>query len=123
MVRVTQVALPLLEKSENPVVVNVSSGLGSFALVTDPDSHQFGVHSIVYSATKAAINMLTVRYAQAIPSVKFNAVDPGFLATDLHGNNSAEDPAVGAEVVARFATIGKDGPTGTFQAKDGELAW
>ena len=123
VVRVTQAALPLLEKSDNPVVVNVSSGLGSFSLVSDPDSHQFGVHSIVYSATKAAINMLTVRYAQAVPSVRFNAVDPGFLATDLHGSSSAEDPAVGAAVVARLAAIGKDGPTGTFQAKDGYVAW
>lgn len=123
VVRVTQAALPLLEKSENPVVVNVSSGLGCFALVTDPDSHQFGVHSIVYSATKAALNMLTVRYAQALPGIKFNAVNPGFLATDLHGDDTAQNPATGAEVVARLATIGKDGPTGTLQDRHGDLAW
>ena len=123
VVRTTQAALPLLRRSDNPVVVNVSSGLGSFAMVTDPGSHQFGVHSIVYSATKAAVDMLTVRYAQAVPEIKFNAVDPGHLATDLHGNSSAQDPAVGAEVVARLATIGPDGPTGTFHAGDGEIAW
>ncbi|GGL22633.1 short-chain dehydrogenase [Phycicoccus endophyticus] len=123
VVRVTQAALALLHRSDCPVVVNVSSGLGSFALVTEPTSHQFGVHSIVYSATKAAVDMLTVRYAQAVPSVRFNAVDPGFLATDLHGNAAAADPAVGAEVVARLASIGVDGPTGGFFDKDGELAW
>ena len=123
VVRVTQAALSLLRNSENPVVVNVSSGLGSFAMVTDPDSHQFNVHSIVYSATKAAIDMLTVRYAQALPDIKFNAVSPGRLATDLHGDYTAQSPTVGAEVVARVASIGSDGPTGTFQSKDGELAW
>ena len=123
VVRVTQAVLPLLRRSDNPVVVNVSSGLGSFALVTDPASHQFGVRSIVYSATKAAVDMLTVRYAQAVPGVKFNAVDPGRLATDLHGDFSAPSPAVGAEVVARWASIGPDGPTGTFHDQDGELAW
>ncbi|MEV7629773.1 SDR family NAD(P)-dependent oxidoreductase [Actinoplanes sp. NPDC089786] len=123
VVRTTQAALALLRRSDNPVVVNVSSGLGSFAMVTDPASHQFGVHSIVYSATKAAVDMLTVRYAQAVPDIKFNAVDPGFLATDLHGNSSAQDPAIGAEVVARMAIIDRDGPTGTFQCQDGELAW
>ncbi len=40
VVRVTQAALPLLARSGEPVVVNVSSGLGSFGLVTDPTSHQ-----------------------------------------------------------------------------------
>lgn len=30
--------IPLLEKSEQPVVVNVSSGLGSFGMVTNPDT-------------------------------------------------------------------------------------
>ena len=30
VIRVTQASLPLLEKSDNPVVVNVSSALGSF---------------------------------------------------------------------------------------------
>lgn len=36
VVRTTQAALALLRRSNNPVVVNVSSGLGSFAMVTDP---------------------------------------------------------------------------------------
>jgi len=35
--KVTKAALPLLEQSENPVVVNVSSALGSFWAVTNPD--------------------------------------------------------------------------------------
>jgi len=29
----------------------------------------------------------------------------------------------GADVIVRMATIGKDGPTGTFQENDDELAW
>lgn len=36
IVRVTQAALPLLRASANPVVVNLSSGLGSFWAVTNP---------------------------------------------------------------------------------------
>ena len=123
VVRVTQAALPLLARSSEPVVVNVSSGLGSFGLVTDPTSHQFGVHSIVYSATKAAVNMLTVRYAQSVPGIKFNAVDPGRLATDLHGDFTAESPSRGAEVVARLALVGTDGPTGSFESRAGEVDW
>ena len=78
IIRVTQAALPLLEKSENPVVVNVSSALGSFWAVTNPERRQFHFPSIMYGASKAAVSMLTVQYAKALPDIKFNAVEPGF---------------------------------------------
>ena len=123
-IRVTQAALPLLEKSENPVVVNVSSALGSFWAVTNPDRRQFHFPSIVYGGSKAAVSMLTVQYAKTYPEIKFNAVEPGFTATELTPFSGAGQPVKkGAEVIVRMATIGKDGPTGTFQEGDGELAW
>ena len=124
VIRVTQAALPLLEKSENPVVVNVSSALGSFWAVTNPDRRQFHFPSIMYGASKAAVSMLTVQYAKTYPDVKFNAVEPGFTATELTPFSGAGQPVEdGADVIVRMATIGKDGPTGTFQEGDGELAW
>jgi NAD(P)-dependent dehydrogenase (short-subunit alcohol dehydrogenase family) len=124
VIRVSQAALPLLQKSENPVVVNVSSALGSFWAVTNPERRQFHFPSIVYGASKAAVSMLTVQYAKTYPDVKFNAVEPGFTATDLTPFSGAGQPVEnGAEVIVRMATIGKDGPTGTFQEGDEELAW
>jgi NAD(P)-dependent dehydrogenase (short-subunit alcohol dehydrogenase family) len=124
IVRVTQAALPLLEKSENPVVVNVSSALGSFWAVTNPERRQFHFPAIVYGASKAAVSMLTVQYAKALPGIKFNAVEPGFTATDLTPFSGAGQPVEkGAEVIVRMATIDEDGPTGTFQENEGELAW
>ncbi len=124
LIRVTQAALPLLEKSENPVVVNVSSALGSFWAVTNPDRRQFHYPSIIYGASKAAVSMLTVQYAKALPQIKFNAVEPGFTATDLTPFSGAGQPVEkGAEVIVRMATIGEDGPTGTFQEDVSELAW
>ena len=83
VIRVTQAALPLLERSDNPVVVNVSSALGSFWAVTNPERRQFNYPSIMYGSSKAAVSMLTVQYAKAYPDIKFNAVEPGFTATDL----------------------------------------
>ena len=83
IVRVTQAALPLLRKSDNPLVVNVSSALGSFWAVTNPERPAFRVPAIVYGASKAAVSMLTLQYAKAVPEIKFNAVEPGFTATDL----------------------------------------
>jgi NAD(P)-dependent dehydrogenase (short-subunit alcohol dehydrogenase family) len=124
VIRVIQAALPLLEKSENPVVVNVSSALGSFWAVTNPERRQFHFPSIVYGSSKAAVSMLTVQYAKALPDIKFNAVEPGFTATDLTPFSGAGQPVEkGAEVIVRLATIGKDGPTGTFQEGDRELGW
>jgi NAD(P)-dependent dehydrogenase (short-subunit alcohol dehydrogenase family) len=124
VIRVTQAALPLLQKSENPVVVNVSSALGSFWAVTNPERRQFHFPSIVYGASKAAVSMLTVQYAKTFPDIKFNAVEPGFTATDLTPFSGAGQPVeLGAEVIVRMATIGQDGPTGTFQEDDHELAW
>ena len=124
IIRVTQAALPLLRKSENPVVVNVSSALGSFWAVTNPERRQFHYPSVIYGASKAAVSMLTVQYAKALPDIKFNAVEPGFTATDLTPASGAGQPVEkGAEVIVRMATIGKDGPTSTFQENEDELAW
>ena len=121
--RLRQAALPLLGKSENPVVVNVSSGLGSFWAVTNPVRNESHYPAIIYSATKAAVSMLTVEYAKALPDIKFNAVEPGFTSTDLTGNGAGQTVAEGAEVIVRLAASGKDGPTSTFQENAGELAW
>ena len=124
LIRVTQAALLLLQKSENPVVVNVSSALGSFWAVTNPERRQFHFPSIVYGASKAAVSMLTVQYAKTFPDIKFNAVEPGFTATDLTPFSGAGQPVeVGVEVMVAMATIGRDGPTGTFRENEGELAW
>jgi NAD(P)-dependent dehydrogenase (short-subunit alcohol dehydrogenase family) len=124
VIRVTQAALPLLQKSENPVVVNVSSALGSFWAVTNPERRQFHFPSIMYGASKAAVSMLTVQYAKTYPDIKFNAVEPGFTATDLTPFSGAGQPVEkGAEVMVRMATIGKEGPTGTFQENEEELGW
>jgi NAD(P)-dependent dehydrogenase (short-subunit alcohol dehydrogenase family) len=124
IIRVTQAALALLEKSDNPVVVNVSSALGSFWAVTNPERRQFHFPAIMYGASKAAVSMLTVQYAKARPDIKFNAVEPGFTATDLTPFSGAGQPVEkGAEVIVRMATIGKDGPTGTFREEEGQLAW
>jgi NAD(P)-dependent dehydrogenase (short-subunit alcohol dehydrogenase family) len=124
VIRVTQAALPLLRKSANPVVVNVSSALGSFWAVTNPERRQFHYPSIVYGASKAAVSMITVQYAKAVPEIKFNAVEPGFTATELTPMSGAGQPVEeGAKVIVRMATIGNDGPTGTFQEGDEELRW
>lgn len=126
VVRVTKAALPLLRESANPVVVNVSSALGSFTANHDPARPASKYPAIVYGASKAAVSMLTVQYARAVPEVKFNAVEPGYTNTELGGrpNPDARPVEVSAHNIVRLATIDTDGPTGTFQEDDGaELGW
>mgnify|MGYP002682828450 CR=1 FL=1 len=67
VVRVTEAALPLLRRSNSPVVVTVSSSAGSFWAVTNPGRPEYHLTNAVYAASKAAATMLTVQYAKANP--------------------------------------------------------
>jgi len=123
VVRVTQAFLPLLCKSEAPVIVNVSSGLGSFAMVTNPEKMESKINSLTYTSSKAALTMLTVQYAKALPEMRVNAVDPGATATDLNGHAGYQTVEEGTDAIVKMATIGKDGPTGTFTDRKGTVPW
>ena len=65
----------------------VSSAGGSFTVVTDPEQPVSKMHELAYSSSKAALNMVTVRYAQALPHIKFNVATPGEVA-----NRSSPQP-------------------------------
>ncbi len=123
VIRVTQAAIPLLKKSDNPRVVNIASGLGSFGTFTDPNNMS-GHAFVVYGASKAAVSMITVQYAKAVPEIKFNAVEPGYTATDLTAAiGGGQSPAQAAKVIVKLATIDTDGPTGTFSDIHGPFPW
>lgn len=122
IVRVTEAALPLLRRSESPNVVTVSSSAGSFWAVTNPERPEYGLPIALYAASKAAATMLTVQYAEAHPGIRFNALEPGTAATDMTASfGIGRTPAESAAVVARLATLGADGPTGTLQDENGTL--
>jgi NAD(P)-dependent dehydrogenase (short-subunit alcohol dehydrogenase family) len=125
---------PLLEASPAPVVVNVSSAVGSLTLNTAPDSRW---SLLAYPMSKAALNMLTIQYARAFPRWRVNSATPGLTATEFTGPrpdrpsseqlraagvkvNSVEE---GAEVIVRLALLTPDGPTGTFVGNEGPVPW
>jgi NAD(P)-dependent dehydrogenase (short-subunit alcohol dehydrogenase family) len=121
-VRVIHAFLPLLERSPDPRIVNVSSGLGSFGLAHDESRSESRAPSPLYAAAKSAINMLTVRYAQLLPGIRINSADPGMTATDLSGGqgHSLED---GTDAIIAFALGGPGSPTGAFRDRNGDLPW
>jgi NAD(P)-dependent dehydrogenase (short-subunit alcohol dehydrogenase family) len=123
IVRVTQAFMPLLERSANPVIVNVSSGMGSLGVTTDPSRLESTIVGLGYPASKTAVNMLTSQYAKALPGVRVNAVDPGYTATDLNGHRGTQTVEEGAEIIVRMAELDCSGPTGSFVNVDGPVPW
>jgi NAD(P)-dependent dehydrogenase (short-subunit alcohol dehydrogenase family) len=123
IVRVTHAFLPLLRKSANPVIVNVSSGMGSFAATHDTERAEGRAVAPLYTASKAAVTMLTTQYAKSLPDVKVNAADPGYTATDFNGHSGPQTVTEGTDAIVELATIGADGPTGAFRDRYGAVAW
>ncbi|KAK55368.1 SDR family NAD(P)-dependent oxidoreductase [Staphylococcus lugdunensis] len=125
IVRMMHTFIPLLEKSEQPVVVNVSSGLGSFGMVTNPNTQESKVNSLAYCSSKSAVTMITLQYAKGLPHIQINAADPGSTNTDLVGDfsNNAKPASEGIIPIVKLATIDKDGPTGTFIDSNGSMPW
>lgn len=123
VVRVTHAFLPLLQRSAAPVVVNVSSGLGSMTRMTTPGLQASAYPGVAYPSSKAAVNMITIQYAKAFPNMRINAVEPGFTATDLNGNTGTQTVAEGAEIIVRMAQVSPDGPTGAYFDAEGPLRW
>lgn len=123
VVRVTHAFLPLLQAGDAPVVVNVSSGLGSLAATADPNRIEFHVALLDYNSSKTALVMITSQYAKAYPAIKFNAVDPGYTATDLNGHQGSNTVEEGADIIVRMASVGGDGPTGGFFDRTGPVVW
>jgi NAD(P)-dependent dehydrogenase (short-subunit alcohol dehydrogenase family) len=122
-VRVRRAFIPLLERSPAPVVVNVSSGVGSLNLAVDPGGTWREANYPVYASSKAALNMLTIRYAAAFPRMRINSVDPGFTATDFNQHRGTQTAEEGAEIIVRYALVPVNGPTGGFFDRDGAEPW
>jgi NAD(P)-dependent dehydrogenase (short-subunit alcohol dehydrogenase family) len=123
MVRSTHAFLPLLRRSDAPAVINVSSGMGSFAVTTDPDRVESSIAAPLYTASKAAVTMLTTQYAKALPDVRFNAVDPGYTATDLNGHSGSQTVTEGTDTIVALATEGPAAGTGRFVDCAGTVPW
>jgi len=123
LVRVTQAFVPLLEKSDNPVIVNVSSGMGSLAITSDPERLESTLIGLQYPASKAAVNMLTSQYAKALPGMRVNCVDPGYTATDFNRHRGVKTVEQGAEAIVRMALLDRSGPTGAYVDDRGTVPW
>lgn len=123
IVRVTSAFLPLLRRGHAPVVVNVTSGVGSAALTHDETRAESQLIAPLYAASKAAVTMLTTQYAKALTDVRFNAVDPGYTATDLNGHTGPQTVTEGTDAIVTLATEDASAGTGRVIDRYGPLPW
>lgn len=99
VIRVTRSFVPLLEKGRNPRIVNISSGAGSVTA-----KHDHGYYA--YSASKAALNMVTRALAAEFRprSICVVAMTPGWVKTEMGGPNAPLAPEDSARSIARTIT-------------------
>jgi NAD(P)-dependent dehydrogenase (short-subunit alcohol dehydrogenase family) len=114
--RMCQAFLPLLRRSRQGRIVNVSSEAGSLA--------SMGGGTPAYNMSKVALNALTRMLAADLrrTGILVNSVCPGWVATDMggHGGRPVKE---GAASVVWAATLPDDGPTGGFFRDGRALPW
>jgi NAD(P)-dependent dehydrogenase (short-subunit alcohol dehydrogenase family) len=123
VIRTTTAFLPLLRRSSDPVVINVSSGMGSLAITHDPSRTESSVVAPLYTASKAALTMLTTQYAKGLKDIRVNAADPGYTATDLNGHTGPQTVTEGTDAIVRLATEQPGAGSGRFIDRNGAIDW
>ena len=123
---VYQALLPLLREAPAARIINVSSAVGSLTANSNPASSTRSTYGPGYSASKTALNALTLAMAVELEpeGIKVNAISPGFIKTNLNNYAGTGTLEEGSREVLRLALLGPDGPTGTFTRWENEtIPW
>ena len=125
LIETTQAFLPLLRKSDAGRIVNLSSILGSITLHAKPGSPVYDNKVAAYNVSKSAVNAYTVQLAYELKDTKMkvNAAHPGWVKTDMGGEGAQMEIPNGAKTSVQLATLGADGPNGTFVHNGAPLPW
>ncbi len=115
--RMLQAVLPGMLEEGYGRIVNLSSGYGQLS--------DMGAGFTAYRLSKAALNALTRTAAADIAqgNIKVNAVCPGWVQTDMGGEDAARSVSEGAETAVWLATLEEEGPTGGFFRDKKQIAW
>ncbi len=113
---VAQAFQPFLQKSGAPRIVNVSSGGGQ--LEDGADGWAPG-----YCVSKTALNGVTLQLAAALPKCAVNSVCPGWVRTEMGGENAARSVGEGAATIVWLATDAPQDLTGKFVKDRKVIPW
>jgi NAD(P)-dependent dehydrogenase (short-subunit alcohol dehydrogenase family) len=96
-------------------VANISSQVGSFVV-----AQRIG-RDVAYTASKAALNMVTIKQAQAFrpDGVVVIAFHPGWVRSDMGGKGADLEPSEAAAGIARVVDAVTIDDTGSFRVWDG----
>lgn len=124
-VAVTKALLPLIRKSEAGRIVNLSSILGSLTLHATPGSPIYDAKSFAYDASKSALNAFTIHLAYELKDtkIKVNSAHPGWVKTEMGGEQAPMELEDGAKTAIALATLADDGPTGGYFHMGKPLPW
>lgn len=124
-VQTTQQFMPLLAKSPHPVIVNVSSEVGSLAMHSSAGKSANWDLFSAYGSSKTALNAFTIMLANELKNTAFrvNSVTPGYTATDLNQHKGLKTAEEGARPIVHVATQSDEVTTGKFYKDSGEVAW
>lgn len=114
--RVTRAFAPLLRKSKAPRVINVSSGGGQLTGGADG-------WAPAYCISKTALNGVTVQLAAALPKIAVNSVCPGWVRTEMGGENASRSVEEGADTIVWLASEAPQDLTGKFLRDRKEIPW
>ena len=117
VIEVCRAFLPGMARAGYGRIVNVSSGAGQLAAMS--------AYAPAYSISKVAVNAFTRILAHTYRSngVLVNAVDPGWVRTDMGGPSAPRSPQEGADTIVWLATLPDDGPTGGFFRDRHPIEW
>lgn len=117
--RVVQAFTDLLEKSEEPHIINISSSIGSLTLHSDKNWKYYENANLfmIYAVSKAALNMYSISLGNQLPNFRVNMIDPGFVKTDLTHHQGNASPEEAATVIVNVI-LDKNAPTKKFISED-----
>lgn len=120
IINVTQAFLDLLKKSDSPRISNITSGLGSLTLHSDPSWKYYQVKNAAYGPSKTALNAYTIVLAYELKDSNFkvNAIDPGYTATDFNHHSGPGSIESAASFIIKHTLTKDDAPTGQFYSND-----
>lgn len=120
VITVTQTFLELLKKSDSPRISNITSGLGSLTLHSDPNWKYYAIKALSYVSSKAALNAFTIALAYELRDLPFkvNAIDPGYTATDFNHFSGPGSVESAASFIVKHTLTDENAPTGKFFSND-----
>jgi len=115
--RLCEMAVPLMRRNGYGRIVNVSTGLAAL--------EDMGGGSPGYRVSKTALNALTRILASELrgSGILVNAVNPGWVQTDMGGSGATRPVEEGAEALVWAATLPNNGPTGGFFQDRRPVPW